>query len=103
MRHHWVVATELFCSLLWAPGVTHAVDEAPEYPDSVHVQPYEPITFGYTKDSDDVGYVDFTLSLKYRFVPVRWTGPNDYLFLAFTGRFGFYIGTRPSSPVIGKS
>lgn len=47
--------------------------------------------------------MDFTLSLKYRLISMSWTGPNDSLFLAFTGRFGFYLGTRSSSPVIGKS
>jgi hypothetical protein len=66
------------------------------------LQPYEPITAGYTKDGDDVPYLDVTLSLKFPLLPPRWTLPNG-LFLAFTGRFGFYWGSRDTSPVIGES
>ncbi len=81
---------------------SHAVDTGTTSRKDSLIQPYEPVTAGYTKDSDDVPYVDVTLSLKFPLLPPRWTDPNG-LFLAFTGRFGFYWGTRDSSPVIGKS
>jgi len=66
------------------------------------LQPYEPLTGGYTKDSDDVAYVDVNVSVKFRLLPVRWTGPRNRLFFAMSSRFGFYWNTRPGSPVIGK-
>jgi len=70
---------------------------------------YEPNRVGWTWDDDDVGYMDFTVSLKYPIFNERLKGwgknyrlvPNE-LYFAFTGRFGQYIGTRDSSPVIGK-
>jgi hypothetical protein len=67
------------------------------------LQPWEPLTGGYTKDSDDVAYVDINLSVKFRLLPVKWTGPRNRLFFAMSTRFGFYWNTRPGSPVIGKS
>ena len=73
---------------------------------------YEPNTLGYTKDSDDVGFMDFTLSVRYQLFPDLTTtglnrlkaglGDNTVLYSAATVRFGQYIGTRESSPVIGK-
>jgi len=73
---------------------------------------YEPNTIGYTNDSDDVGFMDFKISIRYQLFPglVTWgfnhvasgLGDNTGLFFAFTGRFGQYIGTRESAPVIGK-
>lgn len=66
------------------------------------LQPYEPLTGGYTKDSDDVAFVDVNLSVKFRLLPQGWTGTRNSLFLAMATRFGFYWGTRPGSPVIGK-
>jgi hypothetical protein len=66
------------------------------------LQPYEPITGGYTKDSDDVGFLDVNLSLKFRLTPDNLL-PRIRPFFAMTTRFGFYWGTRPGSPVIGKS
>jgi len=79
-----------------------ASGEAPlaEPPESI-LQPYEPITGGWAKDSDDVSYIDVTLSLKIRLLP-QGTLPRSRLFFAMTTRFGFYWGTRPNSPVIGK-
>jgi hypothetical protein len=68
------------------------------------LQPYEPITGGYTHDSDDTGFLDVNLSVKVRLLPwgftSRW-GVTPYF--AMATRFGFYWGTRPNSPVIGKS
>ncbi len=73
---------------------------------------YEPNTVGYTYDSDDVGFMDFKLSVRYQLFPDWHTrffnflktglGDNSALYFAFTGRFGQYIGTRDSSPVVGK-
>jgi hypothetical protein len=88
--------------LLAAPLIARAVDPAISENDQSLLQPYEPITAGYTKDSDDVPYLDVTLSLKLRLLPTDWL-KSSRLFLTFTGRFGFYWGTRFSSPVIGKS
>ena len=81
---------------------THAFAVDAAIKDASLLQPYEPITAGYTKDSVDVPYLDVTLSLKLRLLPEDFLKENQ-LFLAFTGRFGFYWGTRFSSPVIGKS
>ena len=66
---------------------------------------YEPNRFGYTKQSNDVGFVDLTLSIKaqlFRALCRHFNGESQ-LYLTFTGRFGFYAGTRHSSPVIGKN
>jgi outer membrane phospholipase A len=73
---------------------------------------YEPNTVGFTWDSDDVAFMDFKLSFRYQLFPVYLTrllnrvhpetGENTALYFAFTGRFGQYIGTRESSPVVGK-
>jgi hypothetical protein len=106
-------------SLLWCSGTALAVDpgvvitkpaipaetqapeaQAPEFQEPI-LQPYEPLTAGCTKDSDDVSYLDVTLSLKIRLLP-QHALPRSRLFLAMTTRFGFYWGTRPNSPVIGK-
>lgn len=65
-----------------------------------------------TKDSDDVEFLDFKISVRIQLAP-EWTtkglngvweraGDNTGLYLAFAGRFGQYIGTRDSAPVIGK-
>jgi len=68
-------------------------------------EPYEPSTVGLTQDSDDAGFLDVTVSLQ---LPLAdWQGPlagrNQELDIAFTGRFGFYMGdARASKPVIGK-
>ena len=71
------------------------------------LQSYEPNLLGYAHDSNDVGYMDFKISLKYPMFhsglpepAVRGWLPHPYL--AFTGRFAQYIGTRHSSPVISK-
>jgi outer membrane phospholipase A len=63
---------------------------------------YEPNTIGWTKDSDDVGFMDFKLSVRYQIFPFPKEGENWATYFAFTGRFGQYIGTRDSSPVVAK-
>jgi hypothetical protein len=71
------------------------------------IQFYEPNTFGYTKQGNDVAFVDFTLSIKAQLLRdgfCRWFGNDrNRLYLTFTGRFGFYVATRSSGPVIAKS
>src|SRR5260221_11789185 len=73
---------------------------------------YELTSVGYTKDSDDVGFLDLRLSLRFQVMPELMTramnglspglGDNSGLYFAFSGRFGQYIGTRDSSPVVEK-
>jgi hypothetical protein len=73
-------------------------------PDMLRLESYEPNTIGYTKDSDDVGFMDFKVSVKYELFPdlVSKLSSDFKAYFAFTGRFGQYIGTRESSPVVGK-
>jgi len=78
-----------------------------KYP--TRLQSHEPNFLGFTNDDNDVPYLDFKVSLKY---PLFWDGSYSernyrkwklpFLYLAFTGRFGQYISTRDSSPVVGK-
>jgi hypothetical protein len=71
----------------------------------VRLKNHEPIFVGYTKDSDDVGFLDFAISLQYPILASTLEEGNRYGLLpyfAFTARFGQYVGTRDSSPVIAK-
>lgn len=84
---------------------------------------HEPVLLGYTFDSDDEAFLDFKISLQYpiadkkikkyvvdraffpRFLKSICTNSvfdSCYPYFSFTGRFGQYIGTRDSSPVISK-
>jgi hypothetical protein len=73
---------------------------------------YEPNTIGYTWDSDDEAFMDFKLSIRYQMFPDYLTrgmnflhpglGYSSALYFSFSGRFGQYLGTRDSSPVVGK-
>ena len=81
---------------------TQTQEAQPKKPAEPLLQPYEPMTAGYTKDSDDVAYLDVTLSLKYRLLPVECMGSKDRAYFAVSTRFGFYWGTRNGSPVLGK-
>ena len=71
------------------------------------LESYEPNLLGYRYDDNDVGYMDFKISLKYPMFhssepqPANW-GWFPHIYLAFTGRFSQYIGNRDSSPVISK-
>lgn len=76
---------------------------------SLKLQSYEPNTLGYTNDKNDVEYMDFKLSLKYPILhDGEYLGRNTWHYrlphpyIAFTGRFGQYITSRKSAPVIGK-
>jgi len=88
-------------------GVAHSgcEDVDARWPPSL--EGYEPTRFGYTKQGDDVPFIDFTVSIKVQLLrsPFCHWFPRDTvrLYLTFTGRFGFYLGTRPSSPVIAKN
>lgn len=67
-----------------------------------------PTSVGMTKDSDDEWFLDANVSLRY---PLMYEGYakkgcnrfNVLPYFAFTGRFGQYIGTRESSPVVMKA
>ena len=67
------------------------------------LQSYQPITGGYTHDSNDTGFLDVNLSIKIRLLPCSVTPSFMQPYFAMATRFGFYWGTRPNSPVIGKS
>lgn len=67
------------------------------------LQPYEPITGGYTHDSNDTGFLDVNLSVKLLLLPWRWTPTYVHPYFAMATRFGFYWGSRDNSPVVGKS
>lgn len=89
------------------------------------VQPYDPIYLGYTFDEGDQAFLDFSLSVmtpvSVLFPTKDWNpsgkfpgGDRQYstadmldprlprVYFAFSGRAGQYIGTRDSSPVVGK-
>ncbi len=106
----------LLCSLLPLSAKAENKPEA-DKPQEALLQSYEPNRLGWTFDDNDVGYMDFTLSLMY---PIFFSQKNAevakavdnpgfftrYLrplpYLAFTGRFDQYLSTRKSSPVLGK-
>jgi hypothetical protein len=74
--------------------------------DEAIIEGYEPNTFGYTKERDDVAFVDFTISIKaqlFRDLLCEHFHGSNRLYLTFTGRFGFYVATRYSGPVIAKN
>lgn len=82
------------------------------------VRLYEPNQAGWTKDSGDGGFMDFTFSMQFpafhRHYPDLdaseqwwltrhvWQPLQLYPYFAATIRAGQYIETRPSSPVVGK-
>ncbi len=76
----------------------------------LQLQTYEDNLLGYTFDSDDRPFADFTISFRTCIYPFDYVmkmfsekaRQNIHLNLAFTGRFGQYIGTRYSSPVVEK-
>ncbi|MCR4304827.1 MAG: phospholipase A [Gallionella sp.] len=74
---------------------------------------YEPNTIGLTWDDDDhERFMDFKLSVRYQMFPeysTKWLnhvsdqlGDDSAIYFAFSGRFGQYIDTRDSSPVVAK-
>jgi hypothetical protein len=101
----------LLCLMLGAPASVRAVDvavangEENRSCDEPVLQAYEPNTFGYTKQSDDEWFIDVTLSVKMQMFRDWFCKPTNgalRLYLAVTTRFGFYVRTRDSGPVVGK-
>jgi len=89
----------------WAVDVAVQKDDQDPCEEAA-IEGYEPNTFGYTKQANDEGFADFTISIKsqlFRDGICRRTGGTNRLYFTFTGRFGFYIRTRHSSPVIAKN
>ncbi len=88
----------IIASLAWADSNNN------EPPKISYLDSYEPNTIGYTFDSDDVPFLDVKLSVKASLAPdyVHKVSERLNLYLGLTGRFGQYIGTRHSSPVVGK-
>jgi len=92
--------------LAWADG-SQSPDSSASGPSlPLGLQSYEPSAFGHTKQSDDVGYENIKISVKFPLMPdftrEWWGQDHDRLYFAFTGIFDFYINTRPSGPVVGK-
>jgi hypothetical protein len=76
-----------------------------DYSPPFGLQSYEPSAFGKTKNNDDVGFLNIDISVKFPLAPgiLHDLGVDDNRFyFSFTGRWGFYIGTRYSGPVVGK-
>src|SRR6266404_2644979 len=97
----------LLLLLLCASQVTNAIDHATVPSDAQIIEVYEPNALGYTKYSDDVPFIDFTVSLKYRLFKQAFqdllNSDRERLYLTFTGRSGFYVRSRYSGPVIAKN
>jgi len=76
----------------------------------LQIQNYEQNLIGYTFENDDEPFLDFTFSASTHVFPFNYLinlipepkRPRLYLRFAFTARFGQYIGTRYSNPVIEK-
>ncbi len=69
----------------------------------LNLETFEDNFIGTTWDSDDRVFMDFTVSLVYELFNFARYADKDIAFkFAFTGRLGQYIGTRYSSPVVGK-
>jgi hypothetical protein len=106
-----VIAGTTLLSCLFASHSAQAMDVAVAKSDQdpceeAVIEGYEPNTFGYTKQSDDVAFVDFTISIKaqlFRDLLCQRLRGKSRLYLTFTGRFGFYVRTRNSGPVIAKN
>ena len=97
------VGVIVFLFLFSANAIAQKIDK-----EDILLRSYESNTLGYTIDDNDVAYLDFKLSLKYPILHGVIDWANVYVkvlpkpYFAFTGRFGQYLGTRDSSPVIGK-
>jgi hypothetical protein len=67
-----------------------------------------PTSVGWTSDSDDVPYIEANLSMRYPlgYREIAKGGCNPWHmqpYFAFTGRFGQYLLSRESSPVVQKA
>ena len=99
-----LAALALLASLAGAVTPASAADDACWKVGPPSLETYERNSIGWTKDSDDVGFLDVNLSLKYPIAPacLSMVAPDSRMYFAATVRFGQYIGTRDSSPVVGK-
>jgi hypothetical protein len=98
---------------VFLPSVCCAFDDAKRTTERPLIEAYEPNILGYKWQDDDVGFIDIKVSLKYRLFPdhianrtcAERPGCDDRwrAYLGFTGRFGFYLRTRASDPVIAKT
>ncbi len=78
---------------------------ASERCDEPILQGYEPTTLGYTKQSDDEWFSNFTVSFKaplFGSLLCSKLEGRGHLYLTFTGNFAFYVATRHSAPVLGR-
>lgn len=99
------VRSRLIAILACASAVGHAAEDATWKDEATWLHPYRPTTFTYTFDSDDDPFIDGTVSFKFPILEKtleRWSRGMHTLSTGFTGRFGFYMGSRKSGPVIGK-
>lgn len=114
MRGHLILCTIVSCLFLTAAYGSNG---------KVGLKNHEPVLLGYTFDSDDEAFLDFKISLMYPIADrkikkhiidsgwypgflKKWCSntivDSCYPYFSFTGRFGQYIETRDSSPVIAK-
>src|SRR3569833_1149747 len=76
----------------WAVDVAVQKDDQDPCEEAA-IEGYEPNTFGYTKQANDEGFADFTISIKSQLIRdgiCRRTGGLFCFFFLFLGRFGFY-------------
>ena len=113
-RRCFGVAAAVILAVSWSPGTGQAAfaadvavqKDAQDPCKERIIEGYEPNTFGYTKQADDEGFADFKISIKsqlFRDWICRKSAARNRLYFTFTGRFGFYIRTRYSSPVVAKN
>ena len=96
-------AALLLAAALSSPLLAQVVPQSSGSREPV-LESYEPNTVGFTKDSDDDGFLDVKLSLIYPLMPqlMQEHVHDSQIYFAATVRFAQYLGTRESSPVIGK-
>ena len=102
----FLVVVAVLCSTMsYAVNDDKKIDDIPYWS---RLKSHEMNTIGITYDDNDVLFMDFKISLKYPLFHSGKPTPPAFGFLpyrpyfAFTGRFGQYITTRDSSPVISK-
>ncbi len=109
-KNCFYLLTILLFILFFVPSLSLSSEGADNNSVSIpwkRLQSHEANTLGYTKDNDDELFLDFKISLKYPIFHENqplppYLGFIPHFYFAFTGRFGQYIETRDSSPVIGK-
>ncbi len=95
-------------------------DSGQLFPFNSFIQAYEPNEIGYTVDQGKESFMDFTVSMMLPLLPGESYPPRfrseaadfwraqryerrlPYVYFAVTQRAGQYLGTRHSSPVVGK-